>query len=249
MRLNLLVTLTILPLSIFCQSSDSSTKRKLYFGLAFSPDYCYRTLKSDASGISEFIVDFRDSTEIPIFGYTTGLTIGLRISKRFSLETGLLYSGKGYKTKEQELSYGDMIDPRYGFVYTNNPNPLQKNTFIYRIIYIDFPLKLNYYIMTRKLKFYYSAGFSPNLFLTEKTTSISEYSDGSKSKKTTSNSNRYSKINLAFITGFGFSYDLTKKLYFQIEPTYRRSLTSIIEAPIKGYLYSFGFNSGLYYKL
>lgn len=188
--------------------------------------------------ISNFIVNYRDSTEIPKLGYTAGLNIALTINKHISLETGFLYSDKGEKTKKNDLIWGQP-----------DPGLPTKNTFIYHYIYLDIPIKVNYFILRKRIKFHYSAGISPSIFLTDKTTSILEYNDGHTTEKTTANSFAYSKINLVFITGFGMSYDLAKKLYFKIEPIYRRSLTSIIDAPIKGYLYSFGINSGLYYKL
>jgi len=58
-----------------------------------------------------------------------------------------------------------------------------------------------------------------------------------------------SRINFAVVAGLGINYDLTSRLTFRVEPTYRRSITSIINAPIKGYLYSAGINTGIYFKL
>jgi len=247
MKKIIFLSLTILPLIIFGQV-DSIPKNKLSFGLTFSPDYCYRSLKVGPS--FWFIDDLRNKSEIPKIGYTTGLNIAWNINKRFSFETGLLYSDKGYKTKKLVFVHGDKIDPRTGFVYPNNWDPPIKGSFIYHYIYLDIPLKFRYYIMTRKINFYYTAGISSNIHLIDKSTSIFEYNDGKTVKKTSLNSYGFSTVNLAFITGFGLDYDLTKNMYFIIEPIYRRSIISIISgSPIKGHLYSMGLNTGLYYKL
>jgi hypothetical protein len=98
------------------------------------------------------------------------------------------------------------------------------------------------------LKFFVSGGLSTNLFLFQKTTSRLEYLDGN-TMTNNSTSDGLSRINLAVLAGFGINYELTNRLTFRIEPTYRRSLNSIINAPIKGYLYSLGMNTGLYLKL
>lgn len=215
--------------------------KNISIGLTFSPDYCYRTLHPDAS--VKWIADNRNTLEIPKFGYTTGLNIAKSINKKITLETGLLYSDKGERTKK----YSEVW-----LTSSGQPDPALPTamTFIYHYIYLDIPIKANYYFLTQKAKFYLTAGISPNVFLSQKTTSILEYSDGHNTKKNSSgNSSGFSRINLTVIAGLGFSYDFTNKLYFKIEPTYRRSITSIIDAPIKGYLYSVGLNTGIYYNL
>lgn len=238
----LLILLTFIPLTTFCQNTDTIVTKKLSIGLTFSPDYCYRILKPDASG--KWIAENRDTREIPKSGYTTGLNLALNISKRITLEAGLLYSDKGEKTKTNApiwVTSSGQPDP--------DPALPTKITFIYHYIYLDIPIKANYYLLTKRVKFFLTAGISANIFLKQRITSIFEYNDGHTSTKSSSGNNAYEKINLAFTAGLGLGYDLTKKLYLKTEPTYRHSITPIIDAPIKGYLYSVGLNTGLYYKL
>jgi len=241
MRL-LFTFLTIIPLTTLCQNIDTIETKKLSIGLSFSPDYCYRILKPDASG--KWIAESRDSLEIPKFGYTSGLNIALQINKRITLETGFLYSDKGEKTKTFSpnwMTSSGQPDP--------DPSLPTKITSFYHYIYLDFPIKANYYLLTQGVKFFLTAGISPNIFLKQRITSIYEYNDGHTSSKSSSENSGFAKINLAFTAGLGLDYDLTKKLNLKIEPTYRCSITTIIDAPIKGYLYSIGLNTGLYYKL
>ena len=237
----LLTLLTIIPLTIFCQDTETTTK-KYSIGLTFSPDYCYRTLKPDAS--SKWIADDRNSHEIPKIGYTAGLNLAVNINKRFTFETGLLFSDKGEQTKQYSVVWVDVngqVDPTMPVA----------NTFIYHYLYLDIPIKVNYYILTGRAKLFLTAGISPNIFLTQKTVSLLEYSDGHTTINTSSGSGYtgFAIINLTFIAGLGFEYNFTKKVYLKIEPIYRRSITSIVNAPIKGYLYSSGLNIGLFYKL
>src|SRR4051812_48865989 len=99
MNKGLLVLLTFLPLITLCQTSDTTKSKKISIGVMYSPDYCYRTLKPDASEISKAIVETRDNFEIPKFGFTTGLSFIYQLNKKLSLETGLQFSDKGEKTK------------------------------------------------------------------------------------------------------------------------------------------------------
>lgn len=241
--MKLLIILTLIPLTTFCQSKDTINKKKIEIGLIFSPDYCYRSLQPDPSTQwSEGIASRRDSFEIPKFGYTTGAGVLFSLTNKITLETGLLFSDKGEKTKYHHLT-------------TGSPDPLlgEKIRFVYHYLYLDVPVKANYFVLMGKVKLFLSAGISANIFLTQKTSSIIEYSDGSTARNNSTGfiNDFYSKVNLAAIAGVGINYGLTSRLNLRIEPVYRRSITSITASPssIKGYLYSIGINTGIYYRL
>jgi hypothetical protein len=235
----LLTLLTLIPLTLFCQNPATPKKVEFSIGLTFSPDYCYRTLKTDGSiAIYKWAAESRDTFEIPKFGYTTGLNFAVKFNKRFSLETGLLFSDKGEKTKR--LSDLHAIKPD-----STMPTAV---SFIYRYIYLDIPFKVNYYILTKRTKLYVMAGISPNILLTQQTASVIEFNDGRK-ETNRSHESGYLLVDLTVIAGLGFSYDLSDKLSFRLEPTYRRSITPINDGGIRSYLYSIGLTTGLYYKL
>ncbi|HSI90924.1 MAG TPA: outer membrane beta-barrel protein [Adhaeribacter sp.] len=203
-------------------------------GLVFSPDVCYRTLSSDAD--SKPIVDFRNQHEIPKFGFTTGASVIYGLNNRVLFESGLLFSDKGEIYKSSSKSFQDPAAPV----------TISRN---YHYYYLDVPAKVNYYVTTRRVKLFVSAGTSTNLFLGEKLRSTYEYADGRIEKKTAHNTAQFSRVNLAALAGFGVDFELADNLQARVEPIYRRSITSIINAPIKGYLYSAGVNFGVYYKL
>ncbi|MFH1320201.1 MAG: outer membrane beta-barrel protein [Bacteroidota bacterium] len=249
----ILVIFTLLPLTIIGQISDTTKTKGIAVGLTFSPDYCYRTLIPDNSNLSKGTVDLRDSIEIPKIGFSAGVSVFYEFSKRINIEIGLQFSDKGKKIEidYSELTFGDLIDTRYGFVYSISGQDLPASvTVINKYQHLDFPVKVNYSIISKKMKFFLTTGISTNVFLAYKTTAIKKYSDG-KTERNTSSSDYYdfSKVNFAFIGGLGMEYTLANKLGFRLEPIYRRSINSIIDAPIKSYLYSFGINIGIFYKL
>jgi hypothetical protein len=229
-----LLFIIFLPFTLFSETGDSVKTKKLQIGITYSPDYSYRKLKSDASG--KLIADLRDTMEIGKYGYTTGINFVYLINKKISIASGLLLSDKGERTKKYIL-----LNPATGVLPVNN-------TFIYHYMYLDIPVKANYYILTEKLKLFVTAGVSANFFLTQKTTSILGYNSRSSEKKTSTVESDFLKINFAYTVGFGIDYPISNKFIFKLEPIYQRSITSVINAPVKSYLYSVGLNVGLYYQ-
>lgn len=230
-----------MPLTVFCLcnesvklSSDSSKEKKMEIGVSFSPDYCFRKLKPDAD--SKWIADSRDTLEIPKFGFSVGANFIFKINKKLALETGVLFSDRGEQTKKYSLE--NVPSGQKPIMYSYN----------FHDYYIDIPIKVNYYFLSGKLKFYVTAGISAGFFINQKTTSITSF--GNSDSKTTSKVDPgFSKVNLAALAGCGIKYPMNNKTNLKIEPLYMRSITPIINAPVKVYLYSAGLNIGIYYNL
>lgn len=225
--------LSIFMLIIRCQATDTTKTRKA-IGFSFSPDYCYRVLQSSSNPT---LVDQRNSMEIPGFGFTSGLNMSIILNKRFTFEIGFLYASKGEKTEKMNLIF-----------ITPEPSAPLNISYIRHYIYLDMPLRVNYQIIRGKLGFFVSAGVSPNLFLTQKRVSVMEYTDGHTSREKSSVNEGFSRINFALTAGLGLNYNISPKLYLKIAPTFRRSITSVIDAPIKGYFYSAGIDIGIYFR-
>jgi hypothetical protein len=225
------------------QQTDSTLIENIRIGTNFSPDYCYRTLTTNGNLNNQSIKEWRDSIEIPKLGFTAGFTLFFPLNNRFSIETGVLFSKKGEQTKELDLTF---LNSPGG---TIQPLSLSYN---YHYHYLDIPLKLNYYIL-KKPSIFLSGGISTNLFLQEKLTSITKHSDGSTTINTEDVNSEMNMINLAGIIGLGFEGEILKigasNALIRIEPIFRHSIISIIDAPINGYSYSFGINFGIIYNL
>ena len=216
------------------QSIDSLKEIKITIGISASPDYCFRKLKPDDD--SKWISDIRDTLEIAKLGYTVGANVEYKINKKIKVVSGILFSDCGERTKKYSLvSVPAGQDP---IMYSYN----------FHYYYLNIPLKVDYYLLTRKLKFYVAAGISANVFLNQKVTSITTYGN-SDTKVNSKVDPGFSRLNLAVSAGCGMRYPINKNTDLMIEPVYRRSVTSIIKAPGKGYLYSFGMNIGMFFNL
>ena len=177
-----------------------------------------------------------------MFGYTTGLSLIYKFNRRFSLETGILYSNKGYKIKDDELMYSST-----GQDIPDSKIPT-KMKILYNHYYLDIPFKINYLIVKSNLSYYLTAGASASVFIKGTRTRILEYKNGENDKKTYLSEYDFLNYNYAVLFGFGMEYDILKRLEIKIEPIFRRSLTPDIDLKVKRYLYSFGVNIGFVIK-
>ncbi len=214
--------------------TDTSKVHKWELGGSFSPEYSYRTLKADESG--QTIKEIRDTLEVPKLGYTVGLNLLYHVNKRLAIETGILLSDKGEKTKK--TSYSDVPAGQKIMYYT----------YKYNYYYLCVPIKANYSITTGKLSLYATAGIAANIFLTQKTRLITGHDSKDWERNTTQTKSGFNTVNFAMMAGLGLHYKLNDQINLKLEPIYTRSFTSVINAPVKSYLYSAGVNFGIYRK-
>ena len=234
MKKIILLLLLVVPFSVFSFNSDSLRTKKIQIGVTFSPDFCFRKLKATTD--SKWIADGRDSLEIPKFGYTAGISLEYKVNTKLFLSSGILFSDCGEKTKEYSVD-----NVTFGQEAT-------KYSFKYHYYYLNIPVKANYFIVNRKIKFYLTAGLSANIFLYQKTTFLTHHQNSDKKASTKSN-NGFAPLNFSALIGCGINYPISPKTKLLIEPIYRRSINSIIDAPVKSYLYSIGMNVGILFNL
>ena len=119
--MKLISLLIILFFSINLKAQQTKYS-KILIGFNFSPDYNYRALKNnDGKAMNDVIIESRNKNEIAKFGYTTGLNLLFNCAKNWAFETGIQYSNDGYKTENQELSFGtpDETQPiKAQFIYS-----------------------------------------------------------------------------------------------------------------------------------
>lgn len=150
---NLTLVLTLFPITFFGQNESQPTSKTHAVGFTFSPDYSYRILVPDAE--TKALAEFRDLSETPKFGFTTGFNYALKLNKRFTLEASILYAEKGEKLKLEST-----------VLPTNPDDPITSVIFLSRThyLYLDVPVKLNYFITTKKVKFLSLVLFHPTFF-------------------------------------------------------------------------------------
>jgi hypothetical protein len=232
--------------SVFVYAQDSTKTKKasrFFIGVNFSPDYCYRTIKhTDNSYLSDFIYDTRNKIEQPKLGFTSGINVCYILTKHISLDLGLQYSNKGYQTKNETLIY-----PTPGSAATYNLPT--SGRFVYRYNYIDIPLKANFVFGKKKLRLITSVGLTTNIFISETNSFIGKYSNGSSFRSSSTANYGLSRVNLSPLISCGIDYKINNKMFFRVEPTFRYSILSTVNAPITEYVWSAGLNVSYYFGL
>jgi hypothetical protein len=212
---------------------------KLSIGFVFSPDYSYRTLKKKGGDAStDFLINSRNDHETGKFGYTTGASLCVRLAKRLLLETGILYSNKGYQTYKYDLV---VIQP--------DPAAPKKARYTYTYRYIDIPFKLNFRMGEGKIQFITGAGFAVNFLLKADQKVALEYANGNTETNKKSTTSSHKKLNLSPLVSVGLGYWMHDHLRLTVEPTFRYGIMTIVDQPITEFLWNAGLNIGIHYTL
>jgi hypothetical protein len=236
-------SLLLLNFSVFGHEKNDtlfSKQRRFSIGINTSPDYCYRALTKNDNSISDVIwnsaKNYEDSIEKPKFGYTFGINFCYQITKRVSIEAGIQYSNKGYKTIPIE-TISSIDFTRVGKA---------KNIISHK--YFDFPVKVTYIFFDKRIQFIASLGVTLNALVKTSIYSIPE--DKSKNEFNTEIDYPYEKINLSPTFSAGIKYKLKERMNLLAEPTVRYSILNIDQKSYKStHLWNLGLNIGYYYEL
>ncbi len=244
-----IITLFLLFIAIlsFSQTFDSLKKNAFYIGVSVSPDYCYKIPIGNLK--NPYIV-----SEKSLFSFSGGINVLKKFNKRIGLETAIWYSTKGESISTSSYTWitpGGIYDPAIpGSGSSTSINVPKKNT-QYTYQYLEIPLKLNIYLLTKKIKVYGTVGLSGNVFVRKKVKSEILH-DNQPSVTNIDYVSKPTGINtfeLSLIGGFGINYDFGKKLMLKVEPNYRQFIRSISDVNVTGFMYTIGCNVGLYIKL
>lgn len=257
MKTIFIIVLVFVSFFAFGQSMENIVPKigggSILIGVNFSPDYCFRTVKSNSNNIyDQYFVNYANENEMPKLGYTTGINICFKRSNKFEIETGLQFSNKGYSTKEfTGLTYGDMIDPRFGFIYATQlyDAPISIK-FRINDLYLDVPFRVAVKYGTHKLKFIGGIGITTNIFLKLTQTAIIQYESGKQTRKTSDyNNTSINKIGFSATASIGVEYQAEKKIVLRAEPTFRYGLMKLYDSAVSTNLWNAGLNVGCYYVL
>lgn len=197
------------------------------------------------SDVDEYgFVEILNKFESPRFGFTSGIVSRYQFSSRFALESGLQFSDKGYKYgfSKYDLEFNN------GFPEEDDPAMPEKITISNHYYYLGIPVRLNYYVLLNEVKLFISAGVSNDFFVKGKSKTKFEFPERNEIHTNQMGNEDFNKVKFTGLIGFGAEKEISNRLQFCFEPIFRYSFAPVIDASMKGYLYSFGANFIILYQ-
>lgn len=149
-----------------------------------------------------------------------------------------------------ELIFGDMIDPRRGSVYaTNDLAGLETFTFGSNFHYLTVRLGVLFTVGQGHWRWSSSVGVAPALLLDARSTTVSTYQNGDRTKEVRAASDPYRDLGLFPYVSTGVAYHTGGRWEWSLRPTARYGVLRIIDAPISGHLFSGTVDLGMRYSL
>ena len=233
--------------AVCCANARAQQSNPFSIGIAVSPDFNDRSLSNnDGSLSSGIVVDVRDNNETWKPGYTAGPVISYRVSDKVDLETGILFSNKGFRHKKTQATYASQFDGTgfNGPIPDGHPSHWQ---FMYDHYYIDVPVKATFNFGKKRLRFTAGAGVAANVFVKETVRWKYLYEDGSSKRDSRTSEFDYNGLMISPQASIGVNYKLNERFHFKAEPTFRYGITNIINTPVTGRLWNAGLNLSFYF--
>lgn len=230
----------------------SDTTHRWSVGMAVVPGLAYRTLsQTENSTLNEKIIAQRNDREDPRGDLTGNLSLGYRLSSWFSLEAGVGYALMGwqYSVGISQLTFGDQIDPRTGFVYQTDPAIPNSYRVVSAFHYIDVPILTSIHLGHGRVRSVTSVGVSTGFLIRSTSTSYVEYADGHSERRVADQTDAFNKLALFPTISSGVSFNLTDRLEMRVEPSFRYGVLRIIDAPVTANLWSGGLGIGVRLRL
>lgn len=228
--------MSVLHINIYSQKEVVPSEKKWSFGISISGDYSYRIY--DPIDNFEY-KKFRDSVDIKRWNGSFGIIAARNKWKNFQLQTGLIFSQKGFSSKPY------VVKQKVGkFPTWTTDIDTVKDEFTFG--YLSLPLLIKYNIGKSRLKFTTSTGILIDFLINpqgphNKGSITYDYSWGSGAAQV------YDYVlynqNISLIFKCGIQYEFSKSHTFSIEGNITRNLPNQVLQ-----LYSFGITGILYVK-
>jgi len=192
-------------------------------------DYTYRFLNNPP-------LDF----ELGTYNLTTGLNVERHISKNYWVQIGVRYSTLGTQIKHVNLTWPSEYEGGGGYKF--DPTLPHKLQLIINHSFIELPIGVKYVFNKKSnLTPYLLISFSPNIYLSTKTTQITEFA----TKIFTERNQQIHKITLSINAGIGADYSIGKNYMLFAQSSFHCHFTKLADGPIGEYLYSYGLELGI----
>jgi|688.fasta_scaffold27983_3 hypothetical protein len=212
----------------------------------------YRTLINiDGSALADRIIDGRNEREEWDVAIGGGFHAGYRLSDRFSLEAGVAYARFGYAdaVNLSDLTFGDQIDPRRGFIYNTGDVPPESWRFVDRFHYLELPIGVVMELGQGRWRSFTTLGVAPAFLLAAQGLTVSTYEDGRDERESFEPLEDYASFNLIPYFSTGVTMHPGGRWTWSLCPTFRYGALKLIDAPVSARVYSVSLDLGVRFTL
>lgn len=234
-----------------CQALPDTTSR-WSIGVVVPPGIAYRTLSvTSTSAIAPTTMHGSDQREDPRPNVCAQIALRYRLSPLFSLESGIGYALMGWQQRidVSALTFGDMIDPRRGYLYSTSDLMPSAMRLLDSYHYVEIPVQASLHLGHSRLRSVTSIGISTSYLVRYSHTVITEYGDGSHHRNSTDLTSSFKQFGLFPTISSGVSYQVSDRMELQMQPTFRYGVLNVIDAPITANLWSAGLAFSAWMKL
>jgi hypothetical protein len=240
-----LIFFIILSLTTFSQKDTLQVEvKKVSLGISYSPNYSYRVQVDDGASTYNDVIYLGKDDEVGQFGQTINFNVRILLTKHHNLNIGMQVSNEGYRTNNIDLIFGDVIDPRRGFVYPTTG--LTGLTHKYKFNYggLNIGLKSNY--GSKSIRLIHSVGIVPKLLISG--SAIGKLKNGNQTintydVRTTEDFNRF---NLEAYISVGGEWEFKENRVIEFAPTFRFNVLKTSDDVFTSYLWSLGLRVGFF---
>lgn len=211
--------------------------RRIHIGITASPNISNRTLDGNSPNV-DIVINQRDNFEKYKVSYNLGASLLIPTGEKFSLETGLRFTDKGYSISEM-FFFWPQPDPNLAISGRANIN----------LLFLDVPMLVRFTLGDKKVRFITRIGATANLLLSETERQIFTFQNGSQDISTRNGSGDYKTFNISPTVSFGLEYEFSNQFHLQLAPEGMITILNATNRNIKERLWNVGMNIGLYYKI
>lgn len=225
----------LFSISALLNAQDQPVQSKWGMGLYFSPNRTHHQLFFGEQ-LSPLVLDWRQNST-PGFGFNAGLSVHHTFDNHFELVSGI-----GWTRYTDRLEDIPIVEEFNEFV-GDQTNEYQYN-------YASVPLRLNFYLVSKKVSCFITAGGSANVYLFSKTKSTLNYDNGNTDRQAADlEINEVNKVGVSLLGGVGVKYSASKRIDFRLIPMFSYSLTKLADVNVSQNNYAMGAQFGAVIKL
>ena len=245
MKYSIFIFFLAISLHTFSQEDSLQVDtKKVSFGISYSPNYSYRVQVDDGTTMFNDVLYLGKDSEVGQFGHTINFDVRVFLAKQHKLNIGLQVSNERYKAENDNLIFGNVIDPRRGFVYPTT----EITGLIYRYEFhyggLNIGLKSSY--GNKAVRFNHAIGIVPKFLISA--SAIGELSVENQSTHTVviRTTEDFNRLNLEGYISVGAEWELKENRVIEFAPTFRYNFRKTSDDPFTSYLWNVGLRLGFF---